>query len=55
MPCLINGENQAVPLQLTNTDFHRIKSYVESISEGAGLRTRYEPGRIGEIDCILVR
>lgn len=55
VPCLINGENQAVPLQLTNTDFHRIKSYVESISEGAGLRTRYETGRIRGLDCVLVR
>jgi poly-gamma-glutamate synthesis protein (capsule biosynthesis protein) len=54
VPCLINGENQAVPLRSANANFHHIKAYVQSISETAGLRTRYEIGRLGELDCVLV-
>lgn len=54
VPCLINGENQAVPLRSASADFHRIKAYVESIGETAGLRTRYEDGQIRGIDCVLV-
>jgi poly-gamma-glutamate capsule biosynthesis protein CapA/YwtB (metallophosphatase superfamily) len=54
VPCLINGENQAMPLRTANPDFHRIKAYVESISTTAGLPTRYEIGRMRGIDCVLV-
>lgn len=54
-PCLINGENQAVPVASSNADFHRVKAYVEQIGETAGLRTRYEQGRIRGIDCILIK
>jgi poly-gamma-glutamate synthesis protein (capsule biosynthesis protein) len=54
VPCLINSENQAVPLHAVDPAFCRIKAYVEAISESAGLSTCYQTGRIDEIDCVLV-
>ena len=54
VPCLINAENQAVPLRSASADFHRIKAYVKQISETTGLRTRYEDGQTRGIDCVLV-
>lgn len=42
IPCLINGDNQAVPLQVDRDDARRLTKYVKSISSGAGLITRYE-------------
>ncbi len=54
VPCLINGDNQAVPLRSANADFQRIKAYVKQIGETAGLRTRYEDGQVRGTDCVLV-
>ncbi len=54
VPCLINADNQAVPLRSASADFHRIKAYVKQIGETTGLRTRYQDGQTRGIDCVLV-
>jgi hypothetical protein len=44
VPCLINEENHAVPLQPTSDDGQTVVHYMDLISEAACLRTRYELG-----------
>ena len=41
MPCLIDGENHAVPVDADGAQGRAILRYMEQISETAGLRTTY--------------
>ena len=45
-PCLINQDNQAVPLQMNGDQARRLTSYVESIGNDVGLTTRYETAEL---------
>ena len=44
VPCMINEENHAIPVQAASHDGQTIVRYMEQISEAAGLRTRYHQG-----------
>ena len=46
VPCMINEENHAIPVQAASHDGQTVVQYMEQISEAAGLRTRYHQGDV---------
>ena len=46
VPCMINEENHAIPVQAASHDGQTVVQYMEQIGEAAGLRTRYHQGDV---------
>lgn len=57
IPCLINGENHAVPLKIDGPEGQRILRYMTDITRQVGINTTYEPsGRhVGEFGTFVAR
>jgi poly-gamma-glutamate synthesis protein (capsule biosynthesis protein) len=54
VPCLINGQNHAVPVDGASTQGHRVTGYVEQTSRQAGLATAYVQADVGaEVSGII--
>ena len=54
VPCMINGDNHAVPVDPASPDGEAIVNYMREISRAAGLKTRYRCGerRVGDFGLV---
>lgn len=57
IPCVINPENQAVPVALDSAEGKSVIAYVELVTREGGHATRYEPSgrRIGGFEMMAAR